>query len=88
MRAVFNRSILPGIQSGALRLHRIYHKEAPENANLPKGSFSDSYTIHLQDWTKIGRVHVYVLPNGDYAYGGLDPKELVINETLYTLDGT
>jgi hypothetical protein len=61
-------------------------KPAPDprfSEPLPEGTLSTMFEVYRED-TKIAVVHAMVGPNGEYLGSGhLDPKSLLVGNTLY-----
>ena len=84
LQKLFNRHYLPAYERGDLT--RIIVRSGPPDptANQPRGTKSEIWALHTNDGRYIGKVHVYVKPDGTLSASGKpDPKELIIGQKRY-----
>lgn len=79
LRLLFNRKYLARFQRGEFTLVEHWRGVPHVRAYQPPGTKSIIYEFYDRAGDKLGKFHVYELPDGTYGGSGQpDPKELII----------
>ena len=87
MRRLFNENNLwEKLTSGELTAVILESRNAPESAEQPPGTLSQSISYRDADGNEIARVHQYLRTDGSLGGSGMpDPKRVFVDDVLYRL---